>query len=567
MEKLRIGLLIDQKNVDYTTLDILKKIKQKSDLFYEPIIIFEENKYFEKSFLQKIKGLFSLFELKFKIRKISYLILISLVKFVEFRVVKKNFIEFGKIYNLTNENYKKIKLNQLWSKSKFSSTSSYLDIKKLEKNNFDVLIKFGNEVLNKSILKVSKFGILSFNYGDTRTSQEDIYGLLEALNKKRSIGFVIHRHNEEVNYADVIYRGNISANKLWLMNMAKISEKSSVFMIKVLEEIYLNQRLPKIHSLYMYKGKNYTIKNQPNIVFKYILKILVPYILNNLKGKLFGFPLSCWSIAYSKENLGFKGLKNFKEIKNPPGRFFADPFVIDYKNRKIIFVEDYSFKDNKGRISAIDITNDSEEFLGVVLEEDFHLSFPFLFKENDKLYMVPECCNSNQIRLYECIEFPMKWKFKFTLMNSVSAVDTILIKKEEVWFLLTNICSANIKNHSSELHIFYSDKLLSNTWTSIKQTNPVKFDSSEARNGGVIFDKEKIYRVNQVQSPETYGYSLKINLIKKLDKYSYLEETIEEINPNFKKNIIGTHHFNSYKNISVIDFHRRLSPKEVFKNN
>ena len=46
--------------------------------------------------------------------------------------------------------------------------------------------------------------------------------------------------------------------------------------------------------------------------------------------------------------------------------------------------------------------------------------------------------------------------------------------------------------------------------------NSVIFDSRKARNGGIFFNKGDIYRVNQVQTPETYGYSLKINLIKNL---------------------------------------------------
>ncbi len=568
MGKLKIGFLIEEKNLEKFNLDILKMIKEKSDIFYEPIIISEnDNRDSRKSFFKQIKSKLSLSEFKFLIRKFSYLTLLGFVKFIELKVVKKHFNDFGKTYYLFNENYKKIKVNQLWSKSKFFSSSSYQDINKLKEENFDVLIRLGTGILNESILKISKFGILSFHFGDNRTAGEDPYGLLEALNKEKSIGFVIHLINEEINSPNVIYRGNITAHKLWLMNMAQISEKSSIFMVKVLEEIYLKQKLLLLNSLSIYEGEYYSLNNRPRIVLKYIIKNLIPYILNNLKGKVFGFPISCWSIAYSKKNLGIKSLNKFREIKNPPGRFFADPFIIEEQNRKIIFVEDYFFKDNKGRISAIDISNDNEEFLGIVLEEDFHLSFPFVFKENNKLYMVPECCNSNQIRLYECIEFPMKWKFKYTLMESVSAVDTIIIKKEDIWFLLTNICSANIQNYSSELHIFYSDELFSNNWTPIKQTNPVKFDSREARNGGIIFDGDKIYRINQVQTPETYGYSLKINLIKKLDKYSYVEETVEEIRPNFKKNIVGTHHFNSFKKISVIDFHRRLSSKDIFKNN
>ena len=298
---------------------------------------------------------------------------------------------------------------------------------------------------------------------------------------------------------------------------------------------------------------------------RYIIKILLPYLLNNLKGKILGFPLNRWSIAYANTANGLKSLKKFKEIKNPTGRFLADPFVMINKNKKIIFVEDYFFEDNKGRISAIDVTNNEDKFLGLVLEENFHLSFPFVFKNENKIYMVPECSMANQIRLYECIEFPMKWKFKLTLMDNISAVDTVILKKDDLWFMLTNICSAGLNKHSSELHIFYSEKLFSNEWVPIKQTNPIIFDSRKARNGGIFFDNDNIYRLNQVQTPDSYGYSLKINLIKKIDKYIYEEQTIDEIKPFFKNDIVGTHHFNSYEDISVIDFHRKVSYKDIFK--
>ena len=151
-------------------------------------------------------------------------------------------------------------------------------------------------------------------------------------------------------------------------------------------------------------------------------------------------------------------------------------------------------------------------------------------------------------------------------MDNVSAVDTILLKKENIWFMLTNICSANLNKHSSELHIFYSEKLFSKEWVPIKQTNPVIFDSRKARNGGIFFDKDNIYRINQVQTPETYGYSLKINLIKKLDKHMYEEETVDVIMPFFKNDIAGTHHFHSYGDISVIDFHRKKFYKDIYES-
>ena len=568
MNKLKVGFLVNNFNhVDQSTFEILNKLKQKSHIFYKPIIIYgyTSNSNFSISFFKKIKYIFSYSKFRIFISKILYLSFKQIVKSIELVLVKKIFKDFGKIHDLSDFDYRKIELEGICSNSKLVFSIPKKDIKLLAKENFDILIKSGPGIFKGDILRVAKFGMLSFHYGDNRVNFPDTCGFFEALNKDISVGFIIQKINEELNGGDVIFRGNLTSHKLWYMNMAIVFKKSSIFMVKVLEEIYKQKKLPNHLPLSIYEREYHTLSDKPYVVLIYIIKILLPFLVKHFKGKILGFPLNRWSIAYSNTANGLKNPEKFKEIKNPKGRFLADPFTISSNNRKIIFVEDYFFDDNKGRISAIDITNNKDEFLGIVLEEEFHLSFPFVFKNENKIYMVPECSNSNQIRLYECIEFPLRWEFKCTLMDNVSAVDTILIKKEDNWFMLTNICSANINRHSSELHIFYSEKLFSNEWFPIKEINPVIIDSRQARNGGIFFDKDNIYRVNQVQTPETYGYSLKINLIKKLDKYKYEEETIDEIKPFFKRDLAGTHHFHSYGDISVIDFHRKILHKNIFK--
>ena len=75
--------------------------------------------------------------------------------------------------------------------------------------------------------------------------------------------------------------------------------------------------------------------------------------------------------------------------------------------------------------------------------------------------MIPETSEINEIRIYECIEFPLKWKFKMTIMKGVDAGDSIVLKRDGFWFLLTNICSVNSGDHNSELHIFYSNDIFS----------------------------------------------------------------------------------------------------------
>ena len=404
-----------------------------------------------------------------------------------------------------------------------------------------------------------KFGILSFHHGDNRVNKGGPYGFWEVMKNEPSSGFIIQRLTDQLDDGDILFRGNIMTASNFTENQAKLLEKSNFFLIKVLDKLALTGSLEiekKIHY-----NKNILKINNSIILIKYLLKILFPIVLKNIISKYFITYLIFWSVAYKKKDQNhnfFEKIDNFKEIDNPKNRFLADPFIFNFKERNIIFVEDYSFKTNKGRISAIEIKSDKEKFLGVVLEEDFHLSFPFVFENDNNVYMIPETSQINEIRLYKCNEFPKNWKLEKILMKGVSAADTMLIKKDLTWFMLTNICSSNIGDHQSELHVFYSDNFLSKDWKPIHQGNPVIFDSNNARNGGMFFLNNKLYRVNQIHGKAHYGKSFGINEVISLDKNIYVEKRVKNIEPNFKKKIIGTHHFNANLDFTVIDYAKKL---------
>ena len=46
----------------------------------------------------------------------------------------------------------------------------------------------------------------------------------------------------------------------------------------------------------------------------------------------------------------------------------------------------------------------------IVLEKDYHLSYPFLFEDNDELFMIPETATNKTIELYKCEEFKMDFR-------------------------------------------------------------------------------------------------------------------------------------------------------------
>ena len=72
-----------------------------------------------------------------------------------------------------------------------------------------------------------------------------------------------------------------------------------------------------------------------------------------------------------------------------------------------------------------------------------------------------------------------------------------------------------------------------------------------------------MFRVNQVHGQAHYGKSFDINEITLLSKDNYDEKPLLSINPDFKKNIIATHHFNANNKIAAVDFVRQQRERKA----
>ena len=235
-------------------------------------------------------------------------------------------------------------------------------------------------------------------------------------------------------------------------------------------------------------------------------------------------------------------------MPNPSGSFLADPFIFNHESRTFIFAEEYNYKRGLGHITVIDIDGQSVNSISSAIEENFHLSFPFVFEFEGDIFMCPESSQINEIRLYKATKFPLEWEHSHTLLSAVSAADTILFRSEDRWWMLTNICSAKMNDHCSELHAFYADSPLSADWTPHKN-NPIIFSSNNARNGGLILDGDRVYRVFQRQGWDFYGESFGVAEILSICENGYEEKIIFTVDRRAGKSALGTHslsHTNGY---------------------
>jgi hypothetical protein len=259
-----------------------------------------------------------------------------------------------------------------------------------------------------------------------------------------------------------------------------------------------------------------------------------------------------WGISILSGKWDKSAFWRSNEVRNPRGRFWADPFLYSHGGRTFCFVEDFVCKTTKAHITALEIEGTKVIERGIALKEPFHLSFPFLFQYKGELFMCPECCESGQIRIYRCTEFPLKWELQSVVMEGVSAVDTMLFEKGGQWWMLTSFDESGTRDHCSELYLFSSTSPLETNWTPHPQ-NPIRIDARGGRNAGLIVDGERFFRLAQRQGFDQYGQGLLIFEVKTVSESNYVEELVSEINPTFRKGLRGTHHLSCDGKTTVID--------------
>lgn len=237
-------------------------------------------------------------------------------------------------------------------------------------------------------------------------------------------------------------------------------------------------------------------------------------------------------------------------IEHEGDRFWADPFVHNHLGVNHIFFEEYQYKNRKGNISVLKQESDgSYSYLGVVLDLEYHLSYPFIFEVEGTVYMIPETGARRSIDLYRCTEFPLKWEFCRTLLQGFKFVDTTVFFHENRFWLFTSALKDGV-DIDSQLLLYYSDDIISGDLIE-HPSNPVVYGVDRSRMAGSIF-----YWQNGIIRPaqdcsKIYGGAIRFMLIEELSEKTYSERQIDQLLPCAGYN--GTHTFNCNDDIFVVD--------------
>jgi hypothetical protein len=410
----------------------------------------------------------------------------------------------------------------------------------------DLLINCCYAILPEEIFSMSRFGILVLSlYISWQTG-----GFWEVYFRKDQTFFSIKQYTDKPENEKTVFAGAFPTQLYFSLNQAVLCLKSFFYLKEIVNCLAQNQTLSSFKSNNEFLASPH-IREVFHSIFRMICK---SFSLRLVKLFFHKQKVYQWGVAFQHTHWLEADLAKGIKISNPPDHFLADPFVITYNGVNYCFVEDFAYNVSKGIIAVYRLCKDHAERSGEALVEPYHLSFPYLFQFESKMYMLPDTRKSGELRLYECFEFPLKWQLKTVLMKDVNVVDTMVFNYNKTWWLLTNMDPGLSGERCSELFLFYSDDLFSGKWHP-HPANPIYVDSNRARNGGLLYDKNgAIYRVSQRQGYNLYGKSTSINKIVYLDKFQYKEQELSQNKPDFFSNIAGTHHMHGNNEVVVFDY-------------
>lgn len=274
---------------------------------------------------------------------------------------------------------------------------------------------------------------------------------------------------------------------------------------------------------------------------------------------------SAWCVAFRETAtplfLGDKTQK-FHILPNSSRYWCADPFLFEDGNTVYIFMELYDILKQKGVIGYRTICNGKISHIHKCLETPYHLSYPYLFRKNGSIYMLPESYQSKSLTLYKAVAFPDKWEKCDVLLPNATVCDTDYIEQDGQAYLLTTPVYCEKFVYDRLEFYFRAD----DSWVPF-HGNPVVSDASKARNAGHPFlHNGKLIRPSQ-NCEQQYGENLTFHVVDELSPKRYSEHEFAKIHvqdialSNRRSGYSGIHTYNQLGSLEVIDLYR----KETFQ--
>jgi hypothetical protein len=420
----------------------------------------------------------------------------------------------------------------------------------------DLVVSFGPHPLSAALAGSARLGAICVEHDGEFDADFGTAGFWQVMERSPTTGFALIARAARDGPARVLRQGNVRNRVSFLYNQLALQKKSLHALQGILAECASRGDVPAGEAVSPALSR---AARGPSVreLASYGTRFLRTAVGSVLRARGIA-KAQRWTVYFAPVGWKQLDMRTATPIPNPRHTFLADPFLLEEGDRTFCFVEELSFEDNRGRISAYELTGASAVRIGPVIVEPFHMSFPYLFRHAGEIYMVPETGEHRDIRVYRCVDLPGRWELAKVLMSDVATADTMIFEHSGRWWMLTNLDAADSGDCCGELHLFHADDPLSSHWLP-HPMNPVVTDARRARNGGLLRDGATLYRVSQKQAFNTYGSGFAIHRIEVLTPEAYVEVEVPTEDPDTFGRPGPVHHLFGTQRMSVFDVWRRES--------
>ena len=447
-------------------------------------------------------------------------------------------------------------------KGKYSEYFRDEDIAKIKSFQPDFIIRFGYNIIKGEILNIAKYGVWSYHHSDEKYYRGGPPAFWEIFRNDPITGAILQKLNEKIDGGVVLKKGYFKTiNHSWRETFDTIYFESSRWLAQVCIDISIGNSSYFDNAASSSSAKMNTYPNNIEAC-RFILKLLKNKIIFHFNDL---FKAEKWTIAYSPQtysSLIKTGLKDYQilplECKQKE-EYFADPSGFYYNKKYHIIAEYYSYKNKKASLVHFSYPSLFEGCENKIeISNNSHLSFPYIFFYQGKVFMMPESSNANSVWLYEYDG--KQFVQKHCIINE-PLVDAVLFHYNSKWWIM-----ATRKDSLTNVNLFiYHSKDLLGEYTP-HINNPVKSDIRSTRSAGTPFIINNIlYRPAQNCS-KTYGGSIVINRINTLSEDKFVEENIAEIFSPDKSFNKGIHTLNPFEENLIFDMKKYVFSFNNFKN-